>query len=242
MSASGPNRVLLCLASTYNLISSISPDEYEVKLTNMSHICQLLFGAETWDKAKTDAKAELERAPFRTTEADRRSMDDGYTTSVELREERGLRAFDNMIKVGRAFDPAMDLWEELESGQDLSRLDKEDASELRKWFEKRRAEREKDVPKRVLEHLTHAYALYRLSGPMSIPEQAFVVKLAHSIWDEISWNECLADAEDRLPLRLMFEEETYEGYMEHAMGVMRIAKEIPGQLSKDWANVLDWVE
>jgi hypothetical protein len=169
-------------------------------------------------------------------------MENENTTSDQMKQERGLRAFDNMIKVGRAFDPPMDLWDDLEKDKDLSYIDDEDVSELRKWFQDRRDWHEKNVTKRVLEHLTKAYALYRLAGPISIAEQVSVVIIADSIWDESSWNECLDESEGILPPMPSVEQGIYEGRIEQAMDVMRLAKGVLEQVNKDWANALDWVE
>lgn len=242
MSSSVLQTVLLCLASTWHLMSANNDTDHTVKITNIEHLCQLFFGKQEWGNAKAVAKTDIDRAPFRTTNQERITMENENKTSDQVKQERGLRVFNNMIKVGRAFDPLMDMLDELEADKDLSHIDDDDASELRKWFEERRTWHEQNVPKRVLEHLTKAYSLYRLAGRMSIPEQASVVLLAHSIWDARSWNECLDEAEGVLPPRPNVERGMYEWYMEQAMDVMRLAKGTLEQMNKDWANALDWVE
>ena len=223
-------------------MSANNGTSHTVKLANIEHLCQLFSGKQEWDNAKGAAKSEMDRAPFRMTEQERTAMEDGNKTNNQVKAECGLRVFNNMVKVGRAFDPGMDLWDDLENDKDLSYIDDEDASELRTWFEEHRAWHEKNVPKRVLEHLTKAYALYRLTGTMSMPEQASVVMIAHSIWDGSSWNERLDEAEGVLQPKPSVEQGLYQGYIEQAMDVVRLAKEALELVNKDWANALDWVE
>jgi hypothetical protein len=242
MSSSVQNIVLLCLASTWHLISANNRTDHTVKLTSIEHLCHLFFGKTKWDNATAAAKTEIDRPPFGTTNQERTIIENENPTNDQIKQERGLRAFNNMIKVGRAFDPPMDLWDDLEKDKDLSYIDDEDVSELRKWFQDRRAWHEKNVPNCVLEHLTKAYALYRLAGPISIAEQASVVIIAHLIWDESSWNECLDKTEGILPPRPSVGPGMHEGRMEQAMDVMRLAKGVLEQVNKDWVNALDWVE
>lgn len=99
-----PESLLKCIATTYNLIAADGHGQHQTKLTNIDHLCGLVCGEETWKDMKAHCQAILCLTSERTTAFERMSFGVEEYNLEELKQQRGIDAFDRMIKIGLAFD------------------------------------------------------------------------------------------------------------------------------------------
>ena len=247
-----PKAVLKCVASIFNLITAHEPGEHSAKIANMDHLCQLVVGEEVWDSAKFKSKLILDLVPGRTTVVERLKIKLRGLSLEQIKQKRGLRAFDELIKIGIAFDPTLNLWYDLAADKDQSDLSEDYLNLLRlpEWSGINRL-RHKRVPLAPLEDLTYAYALYDLAGPIAIAEQASVVMIAHLIWCEDCWNEEMRATMEELPRPKLYDHEAeeeknlngdYEDGMSLARDRMRSAKKHLLEIDRGLAEALHWIE
>ena len=247
-----PEAVLKCVATMYNLITADRLGKHSTKVANMDHLCQPIVRKDIWDNAKLESKWTLDLMPGRTTALERLTMEFAGLRLKRIKQQRGLRALNELIKLGKAFDPTLNLPYDLAADKDRSYLTEDYLTLLRSpdWSGMNRL-RHKQAPLTLLKDLTYACTLHELAGPIAIAQQVSVVMIAHLIWCEDCWDKELRKTKEELPRPQLYDQETeeekngkgdFEDNMRVARNRLRSAKTLLVGFDKGIAKAMHWIE